>query len=233
MRAFCSELKLFSFSINFQRTKNATQDVVIDYDAVSDLEEDENLFRFHASVLEKNFKGQKSSEKRGTLKIGGNCVEDILRSVWDHCCQFVFKSAAFKEKGRNVFETTWDEKEPEYADMDRFITFNDENGKRNVIPSSLTEKLIHRWMEKTITVTVYRYSDSVSSALKYHAMEAQLLTPAQKDRVGAEAIESLDTLKKSLKENHGHRLVADDINWSCWATYISTQPMTLREDLIK
>ncbi|KAL9706287.1 hypothetical protein quinque_009805 [Culex quinquefasciatus] len=69
-------------------------------------------------------------------------------------------------------------------------------------------------MGKIITVTVYRYSDSVGNAHKFHAMEAQLLTPAQKDRAGAEAIESLDMLKSSLKEYHGHRLVSDDINWN-------------------
>ncbi|KAL9694760.1 hypothetical protein quinque_014045 [Culex quinquefasciatus] len=216
-----------------KRTKRSTPEVPIEYDVESDLEEDEALFRLEASVLEKNFKGQKSSEKRGSLKIGGNCVEDILRSVWDHCVQFVFKGAIFKENGRNAYEATWNEKDPEYADIDHFITFHDENGKRNVTPSCLTEKLIHRGMGKIITVTVYRYSDSGGNAHKFHAMEAQLLTPAQKDRAGAEAIESLDMLKSSLKEYHGHRLVSDDINWSCWATYISTQPMTQRDDLIK
>ncbi|KAL9698155.1 hypothetical protein quinque_001596 [Culex quinquefasciatus] len=74
-----------------KRTKRSTPEVPIEYDVESDLEEDEALFRLEATVLEKNFKGQKSSEKRGSLKIGGNCVDDILRSVWDHCVQFVFK----------------------------------------------------------------------------------------------------------------------------------------------
>ncbi|XP_039447231.1 uncharacterized protein LOC120426528 [Culex pipiens pallens] len=57
-------------------------------------EEDEALFRLEA---EKNFKGQKSSEKRGFLKIVGICVEDILRYVWDHCVEFVYKGAIFEE----------------------------------------------------------------------------------------------------------------------------------------
>ncbi|XP_055522793.1 uncharacterized protein LOC129716974 [Wyeomyia smithii] len=212
-----------------------------EYSSLDDLEpagnsSEEKLFSFHADILEKKFKGQKSFEKRGTVEVTDDSVEGVLNRIWEYCAQFITKAVIFKDfdpKGHSTnLEAAWDNEDPSFESKDKFLIFQDKSGKRNIAPSDVTSNTLQGWLSKTITVVVYRYSDSVLTAHKYHAVESQLLRPAEKDRAGAESNVSLHKLKETLKVSHGNHLTSDDINWSCWANYISTQPTTMREELI-
>ncbi|XP_055523167.1 uncharacterized protein LOC129717324 [Wyeomyia smithii] len=188
-------------------------------------------FRFQAPVYLKKFKNQKSSENWGTVNVDGDTTEEVVLKIWEFCSKFVYRAVSFSEPSDSRADPKWAEFSPKYDERDTFIVFQDQSSKKNIAPSKVDSNTLVNWLVKEVFEIVYKYSESVTSLEKWRLVENQLLRPLETDRSGAESVTSINRLKEELKRIHGKYLSGDDVNWGCWACWISSKPYDQREDL--
>lgn len=188
-------------------------------------------FRFRAAVYLKKFKNQKSYENCGTVNVDGDTVDEVLMKVWEFCSKFTFRAVAFSESSDARVDATWSELLPSFDERDKFIVFQDKSNKKNIVPSKVDSNALVSWLSREIVVMVYKYSESVISLERWRQVENQLIRPLETDRSGAESVASINQLKDELKCTHGKYLSGDDVNWGCWASWISSKPYDQRENL--
>lgn len=194
-------------------------------------------------MFEKRFKNQKSLDPCGSLSVGGNSVENVVKQVWDFCSKFIHRAAIFNDSIHETLDdsenrgpaaiVSWNEEAPCFENRDNFIVFQDKSSKRNYLPTKIDQSMLRNWVSKDISIIVYRFSDSVTNLRRMNLLEQHLLRPFEKDRAGAESLVSVNKLKNQLKENHGRYLSGDDINWGCWASWIASKSAEKREQLLK
>ncbi|XP_065085079.1 uncharacterized protein LOC135707234, partial [Ochlerotatus camptorhynchus] len=196
---------------------------------------------FKGSVYEKRFKNLKNQDRCGSLAVGGDSADDVVRQIWIYCSKFVYRAAVFQdtihesmdaETSVSFAKVSWDEEAPSYENCDNFLIFQDKTSKRSFGPAKVDKAMLQSWMSKEITVVVYRYSDSVTSLHRWNLLEQSLKRPLEKDRAGAESLVSVNKIKAELKVNHGRHLSGDDVNWGCWASWIATKPVGVRDKLM-
>ncbi|XP_062541904.1 uncharacterized protein LOC134209899 [Armigeres subalbatus] len=192
----------------------------------------ENSYSSIGDVFLKKFKNQKSYEKCGAINVDGDTVNEILTMVWSCCSKFTHRAVRFTESADSRPEASWEDVIPGFDDCDRFLVFQDKINKRNISPSKVDSANLVNWLSKEVSVIVYKYSDSITSLERWHQVEAQLLRPLEKDRSGAESVASINQLKEQLKRIHGKYLSGDDVNWGCWASWISSKTFDQRDDLM-
>lgn len=198
-------------------------------------------------MFEKRFKNQKTLDSCGSLAIGGNSAEEVVKQIWNYCLKFIHRAAVFNDSIHGTLDASdnstpgtapsatvaWDEEPPCFETRNNFLVFQDKTSKRNYPATKIDEAMLLNWASKDISVVVYKYSDSVTSLRRMNLLEQNLLRPLDKDRAGAESIISINKIKIQLKENHGRYLSGDDINWGCWASWIASKPSYTREQLLQ
>lgn len=152
--------------------------------------------------------------------------------IWQYCSKFIDRGVVFPDSTDATNELKWDHP-PTYEDRDKFMTFHDKISKRCTLPSKVDAHTLQSWQTKDVTVMLYKYSDAVSTLHKWNQVESQLLRSQTTDRAGAESISSLNQVKEDLKKRHGRYLSADDVNWGCWANWICSKPLNMRDELVQ
>ncbi|XP_065073528.1 uncharacterized protein LOC135697685 [Ochlerotatus camptorhynchus] len=188
-------------------------------------------FRFRAAVCLKKFKNQTSYENCGTINVDGDTVEEVLMKIWEFCSQFTYRAFAFSEPSDSRVDATWSEIFPSYDERDTFIMFQNKSSKKNIVPSKVDSNTLVSWLAREMFLIVYKYSDSVTTLERWRQVESQLIRPMETDPSGAESIASINQLKEELKYTHGKHLSGDDVNWGCWASWISSKPYDQRDNL--
>ncbi|XP_053698783.1 uncharacterized protein LOC128745728 [Sabethes cyaneus] len=194
--------------------------------------EKDKQYCFKGVVYEKKFKNQKSFERCGNIMVSSDYVDDVLEQIWQYCTKFIYRGVIFPDTSDDRGELKWEDP-PMYKDCDKFMTFHDKVSKRNIAPSKVDGHALQNWLTKDVTVILYKYSDAVSTLQKWNLLESQLLRSQSTDRAGAESITSLNEIKEELKDRHGRYLSADDVNWGCWANWICSKPLNMRDDLMR
>lgn len=192
---------------------------------------DGKKLRFQADVCLKKFKNQKSYEKCGAINVEGDSASEIAVEVWNCCSKFTHRAVRFTESTDLRIVASWDDTVPCFEECDRFLVFMDKSAKRNLFPSKLESRHLVSWLSHEMLVIVYKYSETVTTLEQWNQVQSQLLRPLEKDRSGAESVASINQLKEELKQFHGKYLSGDDVNWGCWASWISSKPLDQREDL--
>ncbi|XP_055619671.1 uncharacterized protein LOC129764522 [Toxorhynchites rutilus septentrionalis] len=193
--------------------------------------ENDNQYRFKGTVFEKNFKNQKSFERCGDIMVSGSCVEDVMSKVWQFCLKFIYRGVVFPDASNESGDLKWEDP-PTFDDRDKFMIFHNKISKRSIIPSLVDGHTLQTWLTKDVSVILYKYSNVVSTLHKWNQVESQLLRSKTVDRAGAESVGSLNDVKEDLKKRHGKYLSADDVNRGCWANWICSKPLTMRDDLM-
>ncbi|XP_062704270.1 uncharacterized protein LOC134286641 [Aedes albopictus] len=226
----CDFKKHFTNSNSFQlKTIHAS----LHSDNESDNDKDNGgKFQFSGTVYLKNFKNQKSFDRCGEVAVASDEVDDVMQKLWNYCIQFLHRALLFLGAAADVEEISWDEDQPVFENRNNFMVFHDKSSKRNTLPTKVDGKTLQGWLNKEVWIVLYKFSDRVTTLAKWHAVESQLLRPLEKDRAGAESIVSINKLKDDLKATHCKYLCGDDVNWGCWASWISSQPQDKREELI-
>lgn len=192
---------------------------------------DGKKFRLQVDVCMKKFKNQKSYEKCGAINVDADSPNEIAVKIWDYCSKFTHRAVRFSESSDSQPVASWEDSVPCFDECDRFLIFQDKSGKRNISPSKLDSNLLVSWLSREILVIVYKYSEAVITLEQWHQVQSQLIRPLEKDRSGAESVASINQLKEELKQVHGKYLSGDDVNWGCWASWISSKPHDQRTDL--
>lgn len=162
--------------------------------------------------------------------VSGGSAEDVLEKIWQYCLKFIHRGVIFPDVANQTGDLKWEDP-PTYEDRDKFMTFHDKISKRSITPSKVDGHTLQNWLTKDVTVMLYKYSDAVSTLHKWNLVESQLLRSQTTDRAGAESIASLNQVKEDLKKRHGRYLSADDVNWGCWANWICSKPLNMRDEL--
>ncbi|XP_021711281.1 uncharacterized protein LOC110679829 [Aedes aegypti] len=212
-----------------KKNKFGNQSLSTEFDELPSTSKNDE-YRFEATVFEKKFKNQKSFERCGDVLVSGNSAEAVLEKIWQYCSKFIDRGVVFPDASENTGELKWDNP-PTYEDRDKFMLFLDKVSKRSTPPSKVDGHTLQNWQTKDVTVMLYKYSDAVSTLHKWNQVESQLLRSQTTDRAGAESISSLNQVKEDLKKRHGRYLSADDVSWGCWANWICSKPMNMRDEL--
>lgn len=186
-------------------------------------------------------------DSRGSIAIGGNSSEEVVKQIWNYCLKYIHRAAVFNDSIHETLEASencvpnsapsatvwWDEEAPCFDNRNNFLSFQDKTSKRSYPPTKVDEAMLQSWISKDVVVIVYRFSDSVTNLRRMNLLEQNLLRPLEKDRAGAESLVSINKIKAQLKTNHGRYLSGDDINWGCWASWIASKPAETHEKLLQ
>ncbi|KXJ83686.1 hypothetical protein RP20_CCG002773 [Aedes albopictus] len=206
------------------------------------LEADDRLIQFKATVVLKDFKGQRSNEVGDTFEFVGDTVEEIFESMWSAASSFCNRALVFSNSRRLSgstkleYDVEWSPKvTPDITDMEDYILYV--LGLRFFHMSELFSFCIEalmKWNCKQLNMIIHSYSLSVQSLQMWMQADSKLIQPVQKDRAGAHSTREAELLKNQLKSEHSWRYTdVADINWSMWANFIQSSPAHAREALAK
>lgn len=206
------------------------------------LEADDRLIQFKATVVLKDFKGQRSNEVGDTFEFVGDTVEEIFESMWSAASSFCNRALVFSNSRRLSgstkleYDVEWSPKvTPDITDMEDYILMQDPESKKVYsLNKSKTIEALMKWNGKQLNMIIHSYSLSVQSLQMWMQADSKLIQPVQKDRAGAHSTREAELLKNQLKSEHSWRYTdVADINWSMWANFIQSSPAHAREALAK
>lgn len=120
--------------------------------------------------------------------------------------------------------------EPNFEDLDKYISFYDKAHKKAYDLTSLSTKVLVSWKEKPIELYVHVFTASVSSARLFGVVGKKLLR-AETDRAGARTNAFLQEIIGKLKEHHSRFYRAHNFQWETWAACIckksESDPLTI------
>lgn len=118
-------------------------------------------FKLKACIYVKNFKGQRNGDNVGSIELEADTAKQVVESIWTYCCKFLHYEAVIQvpDEGTSssVSSISLKNSKPTYEDIDKFLTLSETVSKRYFPPSMVTSKLLRGWLDREITVIVYRY----------------------------------------------------------------------------
>lgn len=85
----------------------------------------------------------------------------MVESIWTYCCKFIHYEAVIQvpDEGTSsaVSAISLKDTKPTNDDIDKFLMVSETVSKRYYTPSIISSKLLRGWLDRELTVIVYRY----------------------------------------------------------------------------
>lgn len=190
------------------------------------VDEEENLFLFKGIFFERLYRNQLRPREMFQHNVSGNSTQDILQSLWQLVKKHVRREVIFQ----NEVPSWSDKHEPEFEDIERFVTLQDKQRKKGFSITDLKHRLLTKWRGKNINVYFYVYSTNVGTNPQYQSVLRKLVAPQTPDRSGAHSTRDDAALANELREKH-QDLEGHFSSWLLWANLINSSPAHERERL--
>lgn len=190
------------------------------------VEDAEKLFLFKGIFFERLYRNQLRPREIFRHDVNGNSTQDIIQSLWQVVKKHVRREVVFHNE-----DPSWSEKpEPEFEDIERFVTLQDKSLRKGYSIADLRHRLLTKWRGKNINVYVYVYSTNVGTNPQYQCVLRKLVAPQTPDRSGAHSTRDDAALANELRERH-RDLEGHFSSWLLWANLINSSPAHERERL--
>ncbi|KAG9401774.1 hypothetical protein AC1031_007487 [Aphanomyces cochlioides] len=188
----------------------------------------DSLFRFTVDIRLKKTTGQRldGSDKLGLHMIALNDWTSIKRRIWEICAPSLLQPLATYSGEPLVWNMA---NEPPKIDLfEKYIAMRIQttSGARN-LPMWQTDQDAHKalakYREKTITISVYKWGNELSTGAQYMSFSKACLEPANVNRSGAAAeAEQQDVIRQMQSE--WTNLEAPQMAWRMWANEVCELP---------
>ncbi|KAH9159163.1 hypothetical protein LEN26_002483 [Aphanomyces euteiches] len=146
---------------------------------------------------------------------------EIKNSIWQLCHHHLQPLATYAGE-----PTTWSQAEstPTIDLFHKYVSMRLQSARQiNPWESSNDRKYVIKHQDEIYMVTALKYGNAISKTPELEEFQAQCLEPSVLDRAGAAAEALVQALIAVLKEEWGRHLVAQEIYWRLWASWLIQQ----------